>query len=88
MTKNNRFLISALVGLIIALTGCSDTVDISSTEHLADESTRIKLDKGELVGFHASNGAKTWLGIPFAQPPVGELRWRAPSRLPHGMKLS
>lgn len=81
MTKNNRFLISALVGLIIALTGCSDTVDISSTEHLADESTRIKLDKGELVGFHASNGAKTWLGIPFAQPPVGELRWRAPQQI-------
>ena len=81
MIKNNRFLISAFIGCIIALTGCSDTVDISFTEHVADESTRIKLDKGELVGFHASNGAKTWLGIPFAKPPVGDLRWRAPQQI-------
>jgi len=33
---------------------------------------------GEVVGFIGDHGARTWLGIPFAQPPVGALRWRAP----------
>ncbi|MEZ5558947.1 MAG: carboxylesterase family protein [Pseudomonadales bacterium] len=34
-------------------------------------------DAGDVVGF-IYNGARAWLGIPFAAPPVGELRWRAP----------
>ena len=26
-------------------------------------------------GFMDEKGVKTWLGIPYAQPPVGKLRW-------------
>ena len=33
---------------------------------------------GKVVGFLEDNGAHAWLGIPYAEPPVGELRWRAP----------
>lgn len=33
---------------------------------------------GEVVGFQGLNDAHTWLGIPYAQPPVDELRWKAP----------
>ena len=33
---------------------------------------------GEIVGFEGKAGSHVWLGIPFAQPPVNDLRWRAP----------
>ena len=37
---------------------------------------------GPVVGFVGEYGAHAWLGIPYAKPPVGALRWRAPEPLP------
>ena len=39
--------------------------------------TRVKIDSGEIEGV-AANAVIAFKGIPFAAPPVGELRWRAP----------
>jgi len=33
---------------------------------------------GEVVGSDAAGGTWAWKGIPYAQAPVGELRWKAP----------
>ena len=33
---------------------------------------------GTVVGFVGEYGSHVWLGIPYAAPPVGALRWRAP----------
>lgn len=38
---------------------------------------QVSTQNGIVEGFD-QNGVKTFLGIPFAQPPVGELRWQAP----------
>jgi carboxylesterase type B len=41
---------------------------------------RVKTTSGELIG-HASSWQPTvseYLGVPFAAPPVGPLRWKAP----------
>jgi para-nitrobenzyl esterase len=43
----------------------------------ADEGTAVTVDTGRLEGSSA-DGVLSWKGIPFAAPPVGALRWRAP----------
>ena len=40
--------------------------------------TQRELAQGTVVGFETEDGAHAWQGIPFAKPPVGELRWKAP----------
>lgn len=44
----------------------------TSTRHL------ITTTGGELSGFEADKNTWQFLGIPYAQPPLGDLRWRAP----------
>ncbi|MBR1646369.1 MAG: carboxylesterase family protein [Selenomonadaceae bacterium] len=41
----------------------------------------VKTRYGTFNGFVDEKSVKTWLGIPFAQPPVGKLRWQAPQPL-------
>ncbi len=44
----------------------------------AEKATLRHIAQGELTGKVAANGALVWLGIPFAEPPMGDLRWKAP----------
>ena len=48
------------------------------TEKKAEDVTlQVKTQYGVLEGFE-EDGVKKFLGVPFAQAPVGELRWKAP----------
>lgn len=38
----------------------------------------VSLKTGTFRGVTTSNGTERWLGIPFAQQPVGKLRFKAP----------
>ena len=50
----------------------------AETVPVADVSSQRLLPSGAVVGFAADFETHAWLGIPFARPPVGPLRWRAP----------
>ncbi|KAJ3787207.1 alpha/beta-hydrolase [Lentinula aff. detonsa] len=45
----------------------------------AQSSLEVSLSSGRFRGISTSNGTEKWLGIPFATPPVGNLRFKAPT---------
>jgi para-nitrobenzyl esterase len=46
---------------------------------VADPQTLRTLDGGEIVGTTLEDGAvHAWRGLPYARPPIGDRRWRAP----------
>ncbi len=42
---------------------------------------------GPVIGSSDAANTYAWLGIPFAAPPVGDLRWRAPRPVEHWQEL-
>lgn len=38
----------------------------------------VATDRGPVEGVTLDTGVRAWLGIPFAAPPVGDLRWKPP----------
>lgn len=72
------------IGLVLLVcTACSKPHYTPPQPLLPVEDTRVEVSSGPIIGGHSENGAKTWLGIPFAAAPVGDLRWRAPE--PHAV---
>jgi para-nitrobenzyl esterase len=50
---------------------------MASTTAMADVSPQVETRQGTVEGLRAK-GVSEYLGIPYAAPPVGELRWRPP----------
>tara|TARA_B100001057_G_scaffold499079_1_gene608417 strand:+ start:332 stop:2089 length:1758 start_codon:yes stop_codon:yes gene_type:complete len=48
------------------------------TPREVSSATLRNIQQGTVIGFDTDNGAHAWLGIPYAQPPVATLRWKAP----------
>jgi len=62
-----------LFSLAVVAFGCGDAPPA------ADPATRREIAQGAIVGATIEDGrVHAWKGIPFATPPVGDLRWRAP----------
>lgn len=45
--------------------------------------TKVKVENGLLEGVKEASGIISYKGIPFAAPPVGDLRWREPQPAPN-----
>ena len=65
-----------VVGSILVALGCVSTPQ--EPVRTVDKATLRGISQGTIAGYRSENGSHAWLGIPFAQPPVGDLRWRAP----------
>lgn len=67
---------TALKGIIVLssliLQACSEAE--SKLENLSP----LKINSGEIIGQENAIGGRQWRGIPYAEPPLGDLRWRPP----------
>jgi para-nitrobenzyl esterase len=64
--------VTATAPAVSASTGPADAVSASTGHGLV-----VRTDKGLVEGMSAE-GTDQWLGVPYAAPPVGALRWAAP----------
>ena len=67
-----------LVLVMLALAACSTGAPQTSGGAAAE----VAIDSGRLAGAR-SGGVMSFKGIPFAAPPLSELRWRAPQSVAH-----
>jgi para-nitrobenzyl esterase len=66
------------VSLQILLPLAAQKADQVSPKPIPDASTLRHTTGGDVVGFLGPDNTYEWRGIPFARPPVGDLRWRSP----------
>lgn len=78
-----RWASAVVVALVIGLVVVAWLADRFAPETagpvaIADVSSERLLALGSVVGLAAAHDTHAWLGLPYAQPPVDALRWRAP----------
>ncbi|WP_421790140.1 carboxylesterase family protein [Hyphobacterium sp.] len=68
----------AIIGLALVLAACAQR----EAPVEPDAATRLTTPQGDVIGYVAESGAHVWRAIPFAAPPVGDLRWSPPATAP------
>ena len=72
-----------IILLLITISGCETSKSINydlNINKVSTETYRITNDT-EILGSIDSSGVYKWLGIPYAEKPINDLRWRAPREI-------
>ena len=72
---------AALASVILVLSGVSALGGVAAASPTPSGALTVKTDKGLVRGVAVAGGA-VFRGLPYAAPPIGNLRWRAPVPAP------
>lgn len=75
---STKHLFNALLLIAATFIGSASAQEATKSDRV---SALVKVDSGQLQGVEA-DGVISFKGVPFAAPPVGELRWRPPQPTP------
>ena len=77
MKKN---ILTIIFLLIFALTSCTTIDSVKSVRDIKKTSpdTLRLTSSGPVIGTQGKDGIHIWFGIPYAEPPIEKLRWKAP----------
>ncbi len=80
MTRRLLHLLPLFLCLCITLTGCERAAapTVVVTPSAAEDAVR-SVGSGAVAGFVDGAGGHSWLGIPYAAPPLGARRWAPPA---------
>ena len=83
IAKLHRRHLALAILLLVSLVGCTEKEAEMSAELHKERVNQVSTEHGMLQGTWSETDLSigVFRGIPYAQPPVGELRWRAPKDL-------
>jgi len=67
-----------MVGALVLLPALAHFLLPGQPRRRPDPDSLRVTGQGTVIGYGERHGTHAWLGIPYAKPPVGELRWKAP----------
>ena len=87
MKKVINILVIGMLGTVVSISILLAVLYLYIEEEVrtpgeVSSSTLRNVNQGALIGFETENGTHAWLGIPYAKPPIAELRWKAPRPAP------
>ena len=69
-----------IIFTVLIVTAQMSTILFQKTPAI-DQNALRKITQGVLVGFTGAFDTQVWMGVPYAEPPVKKLRWRATKAL-------